>query len=229
MLPEPLRQYLTSKGLTGTDVPKIIAAWAGMKYATKGALILLSIRYQPLSYLFRRAYSPLRERARKRLAKELERTKEHDTGYARQVRLVQGRRESLAAWRGHMRRRMDRLREGPGWYERIGSLYRKQAATKSEYIAKSQAFGFFARLLALEPRALAIGAAEGMMLGVILAPLYYPVYFYLVVRYYQLRGAEPHDDAMRDLAELGGWGADFDDLESEWIAQAEWRWLAQDE
>mmetsp|Transcript_26935 Transcript_26935/g.58618 ORF Transcript_26935/g.58618 Transcript_26935/m.58618 type:complete len:232 (-) Transcript_26935:89-784(-) len=223
MLPERLKDYLTSKGLSAADVPKIGAAWVAMKYATKGTLLIVGVRYQPLSRAFSRAYQPLRERARGRLAHELERVKDHETTYGRQLRKFQMRKESLEnwrhAWRGHMRRRMDHMRrtEGNGLYQRVATWYRTQAAKKSEIVARSRFFSAIARMFSMEPKKFAVGAAEGLIMGVMFAPIYYPVYFYMAVRFYQLKGENSaEDEPMKEIAELGWHQDDLEELENDW-------------
>lgn len=216
MLPERLREYLISKGLTGHDVPKIATAFVTAKYATKASLVLLCIRYRPLSRLFGRAYRPMRERARMRLAREWERVKALDTRFAQQLRALPSRRARLAAWqetwRLKLRKQAEQQRERSVFYERLASWYRTQSAKKSELVAESKWFAAFARLMALEPRHLAIGTAEGLILGFGLAPLYYPVEFFLILRYYQRRNAQRgFVEEMKELRELEPWLEETDE------------------
>uniref|UniRef100_A0A7S2JE73 Uncharacterized protein n=1 Tax=Zooxanthella nutricula TaxID=1333877 RepID=A0A7S2JE73_9DINO len=224
MLPDRLRDYLASKGLVGTDVPKIVAAWEVCKYSTKGVLVLVGIRYQPMSRLFQRAYRPLRERARERWTWQLEWIRGSETRAARQFRALQARRARLRdsyqdwrekhqAWRETLRRwRLELRRTVPprapqGWYERLAAWYRTQAAKRSEVVAQSRWLAAVARWLALEPRQLAVGTAEGLILGVVLAPVYYPLYFYFIVRYYQRQHFEDvdHYRDLSALSRLGPW------------------------
>lgn len=199
MLPERLREYLELKGLAAEDVPKIATAWVACKYTTKACLVLGCIRYQPLSQLFRRVYRPINERARARALKENAQLRELHSPSARQLLAMQRRRVRFAAWkdRWYLRLRLQAelhrktlARVRPGVFERIAAEYRSLAAKKSQLVARSQWFAAFARAFTLEPRQLALGAAEGMILGVVLAPLYYPLWFLLCVRFFQRRSSE---------------------------------------
>ncbi|CAE8584599.1 unnamed protein product, partial [Polarella glacialis] len=77
-----------------------------------------------------------------------------------------------------------------GIYERVAEWYRTQSEQKSAKIAQSRWFSSAARLLAIPPQRLAVGMAEGVILGFLMAPIYYPLEFYLIVRYFQRRHSD---------------------------------------
>lgn len=211
MLPERLRVYLDSKGLCGSDVPKIVAAWYGLKAVTKGTLLVVGIRYQPLSRIFTRAYRPFRERVKVRTSRELDRISAHDSWYARQGQRVVRQHGRLVQWRdsgrAFVRRRMGIWRNNQGLYDRFASWYRKEAEAKSEWVAKNSHFVTLARLTSQEPRRLAVGAAEGLIMSLLLSPVYYPVAFYVAVRYYMING-QGSKSHLQELSELGSYPSD---------------------
>jgi len=202
MLKERLASYLKSSGLEAEDVPKVLAAFATAKPITVAAFAMCSIRYQPLTRLFARTYRPARDRVRRSWQRELERTSSIDSTYARQIRNWQRRQSAVATWFQTTHRTMrQRARQEAakarayrksgisGIYEKVADWYCIKSQKYAESFAANRMWATVSECVAQDPRRLAVGVAEGLILYKALFWLHGPINLFLIVRYFQYRRA----------------------------------------
>jgi hypothetical protein len=195
-------------GVHPSDIAPILATFITVKYATWALFVVGGVRFQPLSRLFRNT--------RVQVQHELARTKDSSSAYARVLKAASDRAAQLlrrgklgqaefndassrgrAASSGHAE--AVHASEGSSTvFTRLGRWYGQTSEKIATRVAQNRYWVQLSSTLRMDPRKLALGLAEGMILYKLTFPVTGPVGLYFVVKYYQhhrqLEGAdEPHD------------------------------------
>lgn len=209
--------YLNACGLEAEDVPQVIAVFAAAKPVTLFAFAIGGIRYKPLTRLFARTYRPAREKIRSRFWHELERTRSFDSIYSRQLRGFQRKQLAMEAWYENVRTQaLQRAKQQAakarasrksgilGMYDKAAEWYRIKSKVYADTVAANSMWANLSAWLAQDPRRLALGVAEGIILYKALFWVHGPVELFLIARYFKYRRANSF--AVEELTELKNLG-----------------------
>jgi len=194
MVGQRLRSYIESRGLEPEDIPRVVGTFVAAKYITLCTSIVLGARYQPLRRLF----------PRKKARSGWEWIK--DRFFANQNA---AREEELG-------------RRWAGWYTWAAEKY-WYMSDKLQASAESNRFwrGAIERAGG-DPKAVALGVAEGTILCKVTFPLWGPLELLLIVKAFQLRRRalqagdsllpdEAAKEADEEVPNLGDLLDDYDD------------------
>jgi len=214
---ERLTGYLNRMGLEPVDVPRVLMYWVAAKYTTAGACIVLGARYRPLQRCFasRSAIAPLGSWARRQQLRLREAVKP-DFG-SRYRAAGQSALETADRWKAagkdrwkaagrrappnrqmlqHQRRALQRLQEERrllrqyGWYVWSSEKYWHFSDKFRASAERSPIWSWLTRALGSNnPKGLAIGVAEGVIVYKLTFPVHGPLLLYLIAQGFMMRQA----------------------------------------
>merc|ERR1712176_801550 len=81
-------------------------------------------------------------------------------------------------------------------FEKVSETYRTYADKYAERLAEYRVWAWFAKTLAQDPKKLALGVAEGIILSKLTFPIYGTIGFYISMRCYQRREEDISEEPM---------------------------------
>merc|ERR1712196_52369 len=125
----------------------------------------IGVRFQPLTRVCKRRVIVLKDTGKERFEKQM------NNLYTDKIAAIQQRRSEILG------RYMDSTRKDI--FTRISEFYTDHSQKYAEKLSRSKALASVAALLRQEPRALAVGSAEGLLLFKLTYPMHAPMNFYL--------------------------------------------------
>jgi hypothetical protein len=182
-------------GVHPNDIAPILATFITVKYATWALFVAGGVRYQPLSRLFRGT--------RVQMVHELARTKDSHSAYARFLQVASNRGTHVLrkgkVGQAEFSDASSRVRatssgqseaahasEGSATvFTRLGNWYGHYSEKLATRVAANKYWASISSIMGMDPRKLALGLAEGVILYKLTFPITGPLGLYFVVKYYQ--------------------------------------------
>ncbi len=164
MFLDRLERFLKDKcGLEPSQVPKVIGTFIGLKYVVWSGFLVVGARYQPVTRFFVRKMKNVPIQMPKRAT---DARKAFNDGYIEQkYKITKDAPSSL--------------------FVRLGRSYQHHTSILAEKVAANSLWVLISRSIRQDPRYLAVGLAEGLVMYKLMIPIHIPVTLYLLVIYYQ--------------------------------------------
>lgn len=175
-VPASVQRYLHSIGLAPVDVPNVIATFVACKYATLASFVLVCARWRPVTTQLQKAAASTKNQERL-------------------VRLYQNSRLARRVTRrgSQFRERWEKRKhalQANAMYRRWSTWYLEKTGKLSERVAANYLWALLSRRVFLsDPKFLAVGVAEGIILCKLTVPIHVPVVFWVSAMYWKQRRA----------------------------------------
>ena len=150
-------------GLEPSQVPHVIGTFVGLKYVVWSGFAVVGARYQPVSRFL------VRKLGKMQMPKGAEKArKAFNDGYIEQkYKIVKD--------------------EPSSWFVRLGRSYQHHTSNLADRVSQNALWIRVSQSIRQDPRYLAVGLAEGMILYKLFIPIHIPLTLYFIVLYYRER------------------------------------------
>lgn len=182
VVPESARLYLQRLGLAPVDVPRVIATFMAAKYGTLSLFVCVGARWRPLTSSFQKCVGRNRKAQMDMLRMSIPR-------FQRRVqRMGESTRHKMERRKEDVKRRLQDIEV----YQRWMTWYLTKSGKLATSIAQNPWWESVVRTVTSRskaPKEIATGAAEGLFLCKLTAPIHVPLVFWLSAMFWKSRRA----------------------------------------
>jgi len=159
-----LERFLKDKcGLEPSQVPKVIGTFVGLKYIVWSGFLVVGAKYQPVTRFFVRKLGKMQIQMPRSAQKA---RKAFNDGYIEQKYKIS-------------------TDEPTSLFVRLGRSYQHHTSNLANKVAQNALWVRISKSIRQDPRYLAVGLAEGLVMYKVLIPVHIPITLYCIVLYYQ--------------------------------------------